>query len=71
MLYAVIFRNKREELIIRAQEARNEQEAVDMVVQQWEKEYGEGDDPEGINYLWEPYAEEIKSGMGIYHQDRS
>jgi len=70
VLYAVIFRNRREELVIRAIDAHSEKEAIDKIIPAWQEEYGEDDD-EGIYPLFEPRAERIESGMGIYHEDRS
>lgn len=67
MLYAVIFHNKREQLIIRAVEAKTEKEAISNVVAEWNKEY-EGTEEEILYPLSGPRAVVIEPGNGIYHE---
>lgn len=65
MLYAVNFRNEREELIIRAIEAQNEEEAAGKAVKSWEEEY-----EEKIHPMFHPKAFPVISGQNIYHGHR-
>jgi len=66
MLYAVIFRNRAEELVIRAIEDSSIEEAIETVVSQWNKDY-EGTKEECEYPLSGASAVPIKSGEGIYH----
>ena len=66
-MFAVIFRNEREELVVRAIEALNEEKAIEHVIAQWNEEYAD----EGVYPLFDIRAVRIENGIGIYHEDRS
>ena len=65
MLYAVIFTNSREELVIKAIEAPHEEKAIEWILQAYSEEY-----EENIDSLYvRTEAVEVESGKGIYHQN--